>query len=100
MAGGIKRAKKAEEDAPTGVSSAARLPAKPTRPGQCRAYMRQALTQEFEGIVKGFVEGAKSGSCQHVKLATELLEPRPRVKQEKTGRRTILRWVDEMERGV
>ncbi len=96
MAGSTKRAKAAEKAAPLETGTTA----KPLRPGQCRAYMRQALAREFDGIVKGFVESAKSGSCPHVKLATELLEPRPRVKPEKSGRRTILRWVDEMERGV
>lgn len=74
--------------------------AKPLRPGQCRAYMRRTLAHEFRGIVDGFVKGARSGSCQHVKLATELLEPRPRAKRAPTGRRTILNWLDEVERGL
>lgn len=46
----------------------------PLRPAQCRAYMRKALAREFRGIVDGFVESAKQGSCQHVKLATELMK--------------------------
>ena len=72
----------------------------PLRPGQCRAYMRRTLATEFRGIVEGFVKGAKSGSCQHVKLATELLEPRPRAKKSQSGRRTLERWLDEIERNV
>ncbi len=73
---------------------------KPLRPAQCRAFMRNALASEFPAIVNGFVKGAKSGSCQHVKLATELLAPPRKAKQRQTGRRTLARWVDEMERGV
>lgn len=72
----------------------------PLRPGQCRAYMRRALADEFEGIVAGFIKGAQSGSCAHVKLATEFLEPRPRTKRPKSGRQTLERWMDELERGV
>jgi hypothetical protein len=73
---------------------------KPLRPAQCRAYMRQTLATEFRTIVDGLVKGARSGSCQHVKLATELLEPKPRAKRKQTGRRTVTRWLDEMERGL
>jgi hypothetical protein len=60
-------------------------PKKPLRPAQCRAYMRRTLAREFPSIVQGFVEGAKKGSCQHVKLATELLEEpaRRRVRAQK-----------------
>ncbi len=70
------------------------------RPAQCRAYMRRTLAHEFHGIVEGFIKGAKSGSCPHVKLATELLEPPPRKKRVRSGRRTLERWVREMEGGV
>lgn len=70
------------------------------RPAQCRAYMRRTLASEFKGIVAGFVKGAKAGSCQHVKLATELLEPRPKAKRSQSGRRTLERWLDELDRGV
>ena len=45
--------------------------------------MRKRLAEEFPGIVQGFLEGAKTGSCAHLKLATELLaepERRPRRK--------------------
>jgi hypothetical protein len=40
----------------------------------CRQYMRGELTRKFPQIVEGFVEAAKTGSCTHVKLATELLK--------------------------
>ena len=67
----------------------------PLRPSKCRAYMRRELAREFRGIVKGFVEGAKTGSCQHVKLATALVDMplRPRNR----GKQTIGRLIREME---
>ena len=43
------------------------------RPAQCRKYMRKRIAEEFPAIVQGFLDGAKTGSCTHVKLATELL---------------------------
>lgn len=73
---------------------------KPLQPSQCRAYMRSTLAREFRGIVDGFVEGAKSGSCQHVKLATELLEPKRRPKRENaatSGRKVLTKWLHEVE---
>lgn len=35
--------------------------------------MRKRIAEEFPEIVRGFLDGAKTGSCTHVKLATELL---------------------------
>ena len=43
---------------------------KPLRPSQCRTHLRRELAREFRGMVKGFVQEAKSGSCQHLMLAT------------------------------
>lgn len=70
---------------------------KPLRPAQCRDYMRRELAREFRGIVRGFVEGAKKGSYQHVKLAAELIdaEPRPRKK----GKSSVRRLIEQMESG-
>lgn len=74
---------------------------KPLRPSECRAYMRRRLAGEFRGIVDGFVKSAKAGSCQHVKLATELLEPKRNVaKKPGSGRRTMERWLEEVERSL
>lgn len=67
----------------------------PLRPSQCRAYMRRELAREFRGIVKGFVDGAKKGSCQHVKLATELVGAPER--KPKRGKSVIRELIDEME---
>lgn len=51
-------------------------PEKPLRPAQCRPFMRKHLAEAFPKIVQGFVNEAEKGSCTHVKLATELLEPK------------------------
>ena len=52
--------------------------------------------REFRGIVQGFVEGAKSGSCQHVKLATELVRTPERKRV--SGRGQVQRLVEQLER--
>jgi hypothetical protein len=44
-------------------------------PAGCRAYMRKTLVKEFPEIVQGFVDAAKTGSCPHVKMVTELMKP-------------------------
>ena len=67
----------------------------PLRPAQCRAYMRRRLAREFRGIVDGFIKGAKRGSCQHVKLATELVAPPVRTRPKRTG--TVQRLLEELE---
>ena len=67
----------------------------PLRPSQCRAYMRRELAREFRGIVEGFVDGAKKGSCQHVKLATELVGTPER--QQRRGKSVVRKLIEEME---
>jgi hypothetical protein len=62
-------------------------PKRALRPAQCRTYLRRELSNEFEAILKGFVEQAKTGSCQHLKLTTELLEIEPGKKGNKEPRR-------------
>lgn len=59
--------------------------ARQRRPSRCRSDMRKALTDNFDAIVKGFIEAAKTGSCPHVKLATELLKPTKRATSRKKG---------------
>jgi hypothetical protein len=58
------------------------------RPSECRSHMRRTLAKEFQGIVDGFVEAAKKGSCPHVKLATELLKPIRKGTSRKKGTAT------------
>lgn len=66
------------------------------RPGECRSHMRRTLAKEFQGIVDGFVEAAKKGSCPHVKLATELLEPIRKSSPRKKG--PMETYVEKMNR--
>ena len=79
-----------------GIAEEGAAEERPLRPSQCRAYMRNALAREFRGIVDGFVEGAKSGSCQHVKLATELVQTAARKRA--SGRGQVQRLVEQLER--
>ena len=56
----------------------------PTKPSLCPGYVRGRLTDAIETIADGFVKQAEKGSCQHLKLASELLEkgqPKPREKK-------------------
>lgn len=69
---------------------------RPLKPSQCRAYMRKELAREFRGIVKGFVEGAKKGNCQHVKLAAELIDAPKRTRTRTKG--SAQRLLEELER--
>jgi hypothetical protein len=59
--------------------------------------MQKVLTREFEDIVKGFVQEAKSGSCQHVRLAAELLECKKKSEPKSAGRSSFKRLVHQME---
>ena len=47
--------------------------------------MRKAITEEFDEIVRGFVEKAKRGSAAHVRLANELLETPGKTKSRRKG---------------
>ncbi len=70
--------------------------AKYMRPSECRSHMRRTLAKEFQGIVDGFVEAAKKGSCPHVKLATELLKPIRKGPSRKKG--TATKYLEMLQR--
>jgi hypothetical protein len=79
------------------------LPAKQRRllyPAGCREHLRKALAREFEEIAAGFVKAAKSGSVQHVKLATELLKPNRKgtTRKPSTVARILKEWAEEKRR--
>lgn len=69
------------------------LPERPLKPSQCRTYMRRTLAAQFPYILRGLVQGARKGSCQHVKLATELLQSTQPREAKKRG--TVERLLDE-----
>jgi hypothetical protein len=79
---------------------AADMPAKQRRllyPAGCREHLRKALAREFEEIAEGFVKAAKSGSVQHLKLATELLKPNRKgtTRRKSTAARILKEWAEE-----
>jgi hypothetical protein len=66
-------------------------------PAGCRAYMRKTLVKEFPKIVEGFVDKAKTGSCPHVKMVTELMKPvRQGTPRQKKG--PAARFIERLER--
>jgi hypothetical protein len=66
-------------------------------PAGCREYMRKTLAKEFPEIVKGFVDAAKTGSCPHVKLVTELMRPaRQSVPRQRKG--PAARFLEKLEK--
>jgi hypothetical protein len=67
-------------------------------PAKCRSYLRKRLAKEFEEITKGFIGAAKTGSCQHLKLATELLGPTR--KTERKHRQTVGQVYEKLRKEV
>ena len=68
-------------------------PETPLRPAQCRAFMRKHLASAFPKIVEGFVNQAETGSCMHVKLASELLDSKRSAGTSVSGRKNSAREV-------
>jgi len=66
----------------------------PTRPSQCAGYVRGRLTDSIKEIADGLVKEAAKGSCQHLKLASELLEKAKPKEREKKGsaQRLLEKW--------
>lgn len=63
------------------------------RPTGCRKYFRDEVAKGFPKIVEGFLEKAFEGSVQHVKLALEMTETRPRaavLRQEKGAAQLLM----------
>ncbi|HEY5329893.1 MAG TPA: hypothetical protein VIJ79_08430 [Acidobacteriaceae bacterium] len=54
---------------------------KPLKPHQCRNHLRKTVSAAFRDIVAGFVAEAIKGGCQHVKMATEVVESQKRIKK-------------------
>jgi len=83
-----------------GESSAVTLKA-PLRPHQCQRHLRLTVAAAYRDIVAGFVDEAKAGSCQHLKMATEVVASKKRVraaKRVKGPSELMLEKFDEMER--
>ncbi len=71
---------------------------KPLTPNQCRKYLRKTVAAAYRDIVAGFVKEAKSGSCQHLKMATEVVDStrRPKAAPREKGAAALL--LEKLER--
>ncbi|MDE1155888.1 MAG: hypothetical protein PW735_09180 [Acidobacteriaceae bacterium] len=69
------------------------LPEKPLQPAQAGRWMRKALAEQLPEMVRGLVKGAREGSCQHMKLATDLLRVEEPVKRAQKS--TVKRLLEE-----
>src|SRR5438309_264473 len=66
---------------------------KPLTPNQCRKYLRTTVAGAYPDIVAGFVREAKKGGCQHLKVATQVVQSnrRPKaVRREKSAATLML----------
>lgn len=73
------------------------LPEKPLRPAQCKRYVRRTLAEYLPVMLRGLVEGASKGSCQHIKLATELLWAQETA-PERREKSSVTRMLEELNR--
>ncbi len=99
-----KRVRKATPAKSTQRKTKVPEPDKPLKPAQCRGFMRKHLAEAFPKIVEGFVNQAETGSCMHVKLASELLESKRAgasgAGSRKNSAREVLRdWNQRMATG-
>jgi hypothetical protein len=95
-----KRVAKAEVVKAGGVTGGVALTREERRllaPAGCRAYMRKTLVKEFPKIVKGFVDKAKTGSCPHVKMVTELMKPIRQVNP-RQNKGPAARFIERLEK--
>lgn len=70
---------------------------KPLRPSQCAKYLRTEVAGAFRQIVAGFLSAATSGSCQQLKLATEIVESKPKGKGSR-AKGPAQRLMEDLER--
>ena len=73
-------------------------PKKPLKPHECRNHLRKTVAAAFRDIVAGFVEEAKSGGCQHLKMATEVVESKKRVRKSLRPKSVTEELLEELER--
>ena len=76
----------------------AKAPERPLRPSQCRTHLKKTVAAAYRDIVAGFVGEAKSGSCQHLKMATEVVESKGRTQGRSRSKGPAERMLEELER--
>jgi hypothetical protein len=70
---------------------------KPLKPHQCRNHLRKTVAAAYRDIVAGFVKEATSGSCQHLKMATEVVESQKRVKKSLQPKGAAAQLLEDLE---
>jgi hypothetical protein len=71
---------------------------KPLKPHQCRNHLRKTVAAAYRDIVAGFVKEAMSGGCQHLKMATEVVESQKRVKRSLRPKSVTALLLEELDR--
>jgi hypothetical protein len=67
-------------------------------PNQCRKYLRKTVAGAYRDIVAGFVKEAKAGGCQHLKMATEVVESTRRPKAVRRVKGAAALMLEKLER--
>ncbi len=68
------------------------------RPRECAGHLRRELAGSFRSIVRGFVKQAESGSVQHLKLTTEILDRPTTAKRRQGSAQRLLEELQQMGR--
>jgi len=71
---------------------------KPLKPHQCRNHLRKTVAAAYRDIVAGFVKEATSGSCQHLKMATEVVESTKRVPKRLRPKGPAAQLLEDLDR--
>jgi hypothetical protein len=67
-------------------------------PNQCRKYLRKTVAGAYRDIVAGFVKEAKMGGCQHLKMATEVVQSTRRPKAVRRVKDSATLMLEKLER--
>ncbi|HZL26820.1 MAG TPA: hypothetical protein VFC39_09840 [Acidobacteriaceae bacterium] len=71
---------------------------KPLKPHQCRNHLRKTVAAAYRDIVAGFVEEAKKGDCQHLRMATEVVESQKRIRESLRPKSVTAQLLEDLDR--
>jgi hypothetical protein len=71
---------------------------KPLKPHQCRNHLRKTVAAAYRDIVAGFVEEAKKGGCQHLRMATEVVESQKRIRESLRPKSAAEQLLEDLDR--
>jgi hypothetical protein len=99
----MKTANRRRLEAPLGGDGAEmvtgpRVKEKPLRPHECRTHLRKAVAAAYRDIVAGFVLEATGGGCQHLRMATEIVESKKRVRKVVRPKSVTAQLLEELDR--